>query len=437
MAAGNRAGFFSAKKGVPLGEYYQSRRAAAGGKPPRTVRPGAEPKAAAGARGKRRPAGKTVALCLALALLLLALSALLPQAAGQTGLPGALGALLGGASSRSPDAASSGMRLNNRPGGRIGLLSTEDVASRICPCVVGIVQYRKGSIGESGEGSGIVMSADGLILTNYHVIESAQRLVVVTRGKKEYAASVVGSDTRTDLAVVRIAAQNLPYATFGNASQCRVGEQVVAVGNPSGLQLAGSVTQGIISALNRNVDVGNGPMNLIQTDAAINPGNSGGALVNMYGQVVGINSAKIAQQGYEGLAFSIPVNTAKPVVDSILRYGYVHGRVRFGIACREMDQVTAQANGVPMGVYVDSVDAGGSAQRAGLKADDIILAVNGVRTPTTDALIIERDRHKPGETLRLQVYRRSAPAAGRRFEAAVALEEDRGTAGETAATGGW
>lgn len=313
------------------------------------------------------------------------------------------------------------LQVQGRQGGK---LSSEQVAQRILPAVVGVVQYKKGSVSETGEGSGIIMSADGNIITNNHVVEGASRLDVVLRSGKHYAAELVGTDARTDLALIRIQAQNLSYAAFGDSGECRVGEQVMAVGNPSGLELAGSVTQGIISALNRNVDVGNGPMNLIQTDAAINPGNSGGALVNMYGQVVGINSAKIAQTGYEGLGFSIPVSTVKPVVDSILRYGYVKGRVKFGLNCREIDATTAQLNDIPQGIYVGYVEPGSSAEQNGVKADDIITAMDGSEVKTTDDLITRRDKHKPGDTVTLSIFRRSD---GKTYQIPVALLEDRGT----------
>lgn len=331
---------------------------------------------------------------------------------------------------RSSISSSHALVLEGKPGG--GQLTAEQVAARILPAVVGVVQYQKGSLTETGEGSGILMSADGRIITNNHVVDGANRLDVVLHNGKHFTAALVGTDARTDLAVLKINAQKLPYAQFGDSDQCHVGEQVLAVGNPSGLELAGSVTQGIISALNRNVDVGNGPMNLIQTDAAINPGNSGGALVNMHGQVVGINSAKIAQTGYEGLGFSIPIRTAQPIVDSILKYGYVKGRVKFGLNCREIDTVTAQINHIPQGIYVGYVEPGSSAAQNGVKADDIITAVNGQSVKNTDDLITLRDKHKPGDTLELTVFRR---ADGKTYSVPVALMEDKGAAG--AADGDW
>lgn len=348
---------------------------------------------------------------------ILALSLALPR------LQGRAAAQTGSRASSSGAGAAAVLLLRSKPAKSQTPLTTEQVANRIRACVVGIIQYRSGAIGESGEGSGIVMTADGIIITNYHVIENAARLeVVMSDGQKE-PATVVGRDARTDLAVIRISSKNLKYAAFGNSDQCKVGEQVIAVGNPSGIQLAGSVTQGIISALNRNIDVGNGPMNLIQTDAAINPGNSGGALVNMYGQVIGINSAKIAQQGYEGLGFSIPINTAKPVIDSILQYGFVQGRVKFGLSCKVIDSMTASANDIPAGIYVGYVEPSSSAGQNGIKVDDIITAVDNVPVTDTDTLITQRDKHKPGDQVTLTVFRRST---GKQLSIPVTLQEDRG-----------
>lgn len=302
-------------------------------------------------------------------------------------------------------------------------LTTEQISNKVRPSVVGIIQYQKNSIKESGEGSGIVLSSDGYIVTNNHVIDGATNLKVVFKNGKEVQAELVGKDSRTDVAVIKVNMTNLTYAEYGNSDQCNVGEQVIAIGNPSGLKLAGSVTQGIISAINRDIDVGNGPMNLIQTDAAINPGNSGGALVNMYGQVIGINSAKIAQQGYEGIGFSIPIKTVKTIVDSIMQYGYVMGRVRFGFDCREIDSVTAKLNSIPEGIYIDSVDPASNAAQNGIKADDIITQIDKKSIKTTGQLILERDKHKPNDTLIIHIYRRSTKEE---LNITTKLMEDRG-----------
>jgi serine protease Do len=176
-------------------------------------------------------------------------------------------------------------------------------------------------------------------------------------------------------------------------------------------------------------------MNLIQTDAAINPGNSGGALVNMYGQVIGINSAKIAQQGYEGIGFSIPINTAKPIVDSILKYGYVKDRVKLGVNCREIDNVTAKLNDIPLGIYISYVEPGGPADKSGLKADDIITTIDDKAIKSSEDLIVARDKHKPGDVINMVVYRRSDQKV---LTVQLTLIEDRGNAINTNETyAGW
>lgn len=303
-------------------------------------------------------------------------------------------------------------------------LTTEDIASKVRPCIVGIVQYKKDTVDPSGEGSGIIMSQDGYIVTNNHVVSGANKLEVVTSDGKRYTAKKVGIDSRTDIAVVKIDAKSLKTAEFGDSTKCRVGDQVVAIGNPTGLKLAGSVTQGIISAIDRDIDVGNGPMSLLQTDAAINPGNSGGALINMNGQVIGINSAKIAQEGYEGIGFSIPISYAQPIVDSLIKNGYVKGRVKLGLSCHMLDSVTAKANHLPSGIYVQYVDPDSSAAANGVKADDIIVSIDNVRVTCTSDLINERNRHKIGEDVTLTIYRRSTCGT---LILNVSLMEDRGT----------
>lgn len=304
-------------------------------------------------------------------------------------------------------------------------VSTQKIASEVCPSIVGVVQYKRGALSETGEGSGIVISKDGYIVTNNHVVEGADRLQVVTSCKDTYNAKIIGTDARTDIAVIKVEADDLVPAKFGNSDKCCVGDQVVAIGNPSGLTLAGSVTQGIISAIDRDIDVGNGPMSLIQTDAAINPGNSGGALINSHGEVIGINSAKIAQAGYEGIGFSIPISFAKPIISNIMDNGYVKGRVRFGMKCAMLDQATAESENLPTGIYVQYVDPQSEAAAAGMHEDDIITAVNGINITSTSTIISERDRYKPGEKVKLAVYRRSAYSS---LIVEVKLMEDKGAA---------
>ena len=209
-----------------------------------------------------------------------------------------------------------------------GKLSTEEAAQKVIPSVVCIQAYSNtngylGTSSETGEGSGIIASSDGYIITNAHVIEGASALKVILSDGTSYEATVVGSDTATDLALIKIDATGLQAAEFGSSEDLQVGEQVIAIGNPGGIQFNSSVTVGYVSALNRSITYNGYDMECIQTDAAINPGNSGGALVNMYGQVIGINSAKITATGYEGLGFAIPINTVQPIINNLKQYGYV------------------------------------------------------------------------------------------------------------------
>lgn len=315
-------------------------------------------------------------------------------------------------------------------------LSTPDIADKVRPSVVGILNYSNSgtsvqSILTPSEGSGIIMSADGYILTNAHVVSGAVGLKVVMSDGTEYEAKMIGADDLTDIAVIKVEANDLPYAEFGNSDQLRVGERVVAIGNPRGLSLAGSVTQGIVSAVNRTLS-GSGDISYIQTDAAINPGNSGGALVNEYGQVIGINTAKIAQAAgsdtiYEGIGFAIPITEAKPIIDDLKAYGRVTGRVRIGVVVQTVDAYTASIYGVPQGAIVVSTEEGSDIAAKGIISGDIIYAVDGVNITSTDDLKTSIIGKKPGDTIVMSVYRATGGQKAKQFDVEVALMEDTGT----------
>jgi serine protease Do len=237
-----------------------------------------------------------------------------------------------------------------------------------------------------GEGSGIIISKDGYIMTNYHVVSSADPkrglsnntvLEVFLPDGREAKAVFKGGDEKTDLAVIKIDLKNLPTAVLGSSAGLEVGELAVAIGNPLGMEFAGSVTVGVISALNRTVKIGDRTLNLIQTDAAINEGNSGGALLNSRGEVIGINSAKISASGVEGLGFAIPIDDAKPVIEQLITFGYVRGRPLIGITGREISSIYADYYGVPKGIYVTDVSSGSGAAKAGIKAGDILVGLDG------------------------------------------------------------
>lgn len=305
--------------------------------------------------------------------------------------------------------------------GTVSAMSDQDIAAKLTPSVVCIQNYQvtqnygfmqtdtsDSSVSPASEGSGIIMSEDGYIITNAHVVEGATSLKVMTSDGETYEAQLVGSDTVTDLAVVKIDATGLTAAEFGSSEDLRVADKVMAIGNPGGHELSSSVTIGYVSALNRAIanSTTGYTMEYIQTDAAINPGNSGGALINEYGQVVGINSAKISATGYEGLGFAIPVDTAQPIISDLIQYGYVKDRAVLGISGQFIDSMTGRFYGLPQGEYVAQLNSS-EAQASGLQVGDVITAIDGQQLDSESTLRSAILSKKPGDTVTLQVYRSS------------------------------
>ena len=300
-------------------------------------------------------------------------------------------------------------------------LSTPEIVDKVGPAVVGIVNKTTfgnaygyyGFFGsnldkeiEQGSGSGVVISADGYIVTNNHVVEKATKINVILNTGEEYEAVVVGKDASTDLAIIKINATGLVYAQMGTSSTLRVGDTAIAIGNPLGQEFAGTTTQGIISGLNRSVTIDNKTMNLIQTDAAINPGNSGGALVNEYGYLIGINTAKISSETLEGLGFAIPIDEAKPIIEELVKNGYVTGRPVIGIAGRAVTKEDARAYNLKVGVYVSSITPNGPAHMSGVNVGDIIVECEGEPIETVDDINEIKNKKTPGEQISIKVYRR-------------------------------
>lgn len=240
--------------------------------------------------------------------------------------------------------------------------------------------------------------------------------------KTEYEATIIGYDTDTDIAVLKIDASGLTPAEFGNSDDLQVGELVLAIGNPLGFELFGSVTSGIVSALNREININDKKMSLIQTDAAINSGNSGGPLVNSYGQVIGINSAKMtstySSASVEGLGFAIPITQAKTIIDDLINYGYVKGRPQLGITCIDVDETTANLYNMSVGAYVRSVTPNGAADLAGIQEGDIIIGVNGTAVSTTEEINEKKNEFKAGDTITLTISRN-----GKDTDVQVTLQE--------------
>ena len=286
-------------------------------------------------------------------------------------------------------------------------------AKEVGPAVVGITNkavardwFNNQVQVEQGVGSGVIFRSDGYIVTNYHVIAGAQEIVVSLPDERSFTGQVIGADELTDLAVVKIDATDLKVAEFGNSDDIMVGEPAIAIGNPMGLEFQGSVTSGVISALNRTLDINERQLKLIQTDAAINPGNSGGALVNADGKVIGINSAKLAANGVEGMGFAIPINSVRAIVDELMSNGKV---LRPYIGVGVFDKETAARQGYRLnaekGVYVEEITLNGPADKAGIRRGDLILEIDGKEINKVGELRAVILDHKAGDTIRVKIER--------------------------------
>lgn len=257
----------------------------------------------------------------------------------------------------------------------------------------------------SGTGTGIIYSEDGKIITNSHVINGAQKIMVTLPDGKTYQATLIGSDTKSDLAILNISAKNLKAATFGDSNKLVAGETAIAIGNPLGLEFAGSATAGIVSALNREVNVDGRYMTFIQTDAAINPGNSGGPLLNSKGEVIGINTVKVTSTDTEGLGFAIPISNALPIIQQLMTNGTITGRPSIGISGEDISAQAAAYYDVPQGFLVRSIAPGSGAEQGGLQIGDLIIAFNGVTVTNQAELNREKDRCAAGDMASIKVYR--------------------------------
>lgn len=306
-------------------------------------------------------------------------------------------------------------------------LSTPEVYDKVIPSVVGIrATFSMGS----GTGTGIVMTSDGYIITNAHVVtytytesygfmrggevtETASEISVILSDEDntEYEAIIIGYDIESDLAVLKINETGLTPAEFGDSDNLLVGEDVIAIGNPLGFELFGTLSKGVVSALNREVTINDVEMTLIQTDTSINAGNSGGPLINCYGQVVGINSSKMSSNytssaSIEGIAFAIPITDAKKVIDDLIKYGYVTGKPKLGITCKTVSDTMGTFFGVPVeGAQVVSVEAGGAADKAGVLIGDVITGIGDAKIASTEELTIEKNKYSAGDTITLQIFR--------------------------------
>lgn len=326
----------------------------------------------------------------------------------------------------------SGMKLESNPkdAKTNNSYTAAKASEKVSDSVVGILCYsddvpdQADTTTASSQGSGIIFSQDGYVITNAHVIgnsKTAYAIRVVTSDGKVYKAGVVGYDSRTDIAVLKMDdAKGLTPATFGDSSQLEVGQDIIVVGNPGGLDYQNTTTKGVISALDRKLSTSS-LTKYIQTDAAINPGNSGGPLVNYYGQVVGITTSKIVSETYEGMGFAIPSQTVKNIVDTLVKNGYVEGRVKIGISGIAVTSDQASNYNIPQGIYVQSIVSGGPCDGTNLKEGDIITEVDGETITSFADVYAILETHKPGDKIKVKYYSSSSGDG----EVEITLQEDK------------
>lgn len=302
-------------------------------------------------------------------------------------------------------------------------------AEAVTPAVVNIRTIQGGNFDlwgsnsnlSSSSGSGVIISPDGYIVTNNHVIEEGDDIEVTLNDKREFEAKVIGTDPSTDMALIKIKGNNLPYLIFGNSDSLRVGEWVLAVGSP--FDLESTVTAGIVSAKARNIDILEGQDRIesfIQTDAAVNPGNSGGALVNTNGELIGINTAIITRSGrYEGYSFAVPANLVRKVIKDLRDYGVVQRGI-MGVYIDEITNRKAKELGLPSveGVLITRISPGGSAEDAGIEKNDVIISINGVKTRTLPEMQELLGRYRPGNLLQVEYLRK-----GKSYKVEIILKD--------------
>ncbi len=316
------------------------------------------------------------------------------------------------------DVKQSPQSVENRPVDLPEALSLQEIYAKVNPSVASISCIHANS---TSTGTGIVMTADGYVITNFHVIDGAQQIYVLVEEREPYTAALVGGDETTDIAVLKVEADDLQPAEFGDSDALRVGDMVVAIGDPLGTELRGTMTDGIVSAINRNLNLSGRQMTLIQTNAALNSGNSGGPLINCYGQVIGINTMKMRNYSttsatVEGLGFAIPITAAKPIIDELVEQGYVSGRPAIGIQAQTLDIRTRFFYQLPSGVIVTGVLEDSDAAVKGLAPDDIIVGFDGKAVASLEDLVAAKNDLSAGETVKLTIYR-----TGKYYETDVIL----------------
>ncbi len=295
------------------------------------------------------------------------------------------------------------LKLNEAAGEELNLRDLYAQCSKSIVAITGYVDNMEGYYW----GTGVILSEDGLILTNTHVIDGCDSATVTLFDDSSYEAKLVGADSISDVAVLKIEASGLPVAEFGESGTLAVGDQVAAIGNPLGQSFRSTLTNGIISAIERGIVYNGHSMTLLQTNTALNEGNSGGALFNMYGQVIGVTNMKMMSyySSVEGIGFAIPSVTVRSVVNSIVKYGEVLGRPAIGITVGGIPENAASRYELPEGLYVSAVSKGSDAQAKGIQAGDIITEVNHTPVKTTDEINAIKNELQVGDTMLFTIWR--------------------------------
>ncbi len=303
-----------------------------------------------------------------------------------------------------------------------GGLSNSEIFQKVSPSVVLIVAGEGNFYGEQALGSGIIMTEDGYIATNAHLVRDASSFEVILAEGDSYKAQLAGFDNNNDLAVLKIDAENLPAAEFGDSALTQVGERVCVIGCPLDVTFRNTLTVGHVSALDRSLRVEGRTINFIQTDAAINPGNSGGPLINAFGQVIGISSAKIVLPEYEGMCFAIPISDAMPILRELIANGKVTGRPVLGITAAPVKATEAEYYEIPLGLWVSTISPGADIGAKGVREGDIITHVDGEPVYTVDACSRVLSKYKPGDTVPVTVFRRDSVIEDTTFTVDVVLQ---------------
>lgn len=302
------------------------------------------------------------------------------------------------------------------------VLSLPQIYAQVNPSVVSVSAVLAYS---QETATGVILTSDGYIVTNSHLLENCTAVNVLLSDNMQYRATIVATDEQSDLAVLKINAAGLKPATLGDSDRLQVGESVVAIGNPLGLELRGTMTSGIISAINRDLELGGAGMTLIQTDAALNNGNSGGPLINSRGEVIGINTAKISGSLFaasvEGIGFAIPSNTVRQIVNELMEQGYVSGRSTMKLTVADVDALQRAYLGLPQGVFITSVEEASNAYAAGLRYGDILVKIDEESVASADRLSSILEKYVPGDEVHVIIFRNA-----KYFSTSFLLEEQTG-----------